>query len=68
MKGTNLNKSPNLPESTDHMAGEGATQADMKRGFLKVGEEKRDAMFPDEGSMLDDSPSGFLTRPGGWER
>jgi hypothetical protein len=68
VKGDNVNDASALPESTEHMQGVGASKADMQRGFLNVDTEQRDPMFTDAGSILGDSPDGFLSRPQGWER
>lgn len=60
-KDLDLNKSGSLPESSEHMQGEGASKADMKRGFQRVNGDERDDGFLSSGE-------GFLPRAHGWDR
>lgn len=56
-----------LPVHDAHMHGEGATKADMRRGFVRVNasdEIERDEMW---GPPYNDN-GGFVGRPQGWER
>lgn len=74
MKTIDLNDSPALPESSESISGgtngavDGASTADLQRGFTKIPapEQTNDSGENSVGNPYD--RGGFLNRPQGWER